>query len=312
MPNNPEQATHSDNQSPPDRSGLATERRNPRSTQLGSLDTASIVKLMADEDAAVLTAMHKAEPTLTALIDSIIPLWNQGGRVIYIGAGTSGRLGVLDASEAPPTFHIEQGRIIGIIAGGDSALRNSSEGKEDDPQGSHAALNEINLTSNDTLIGIASGGTTPYTVGALQHAKSQHTNTAFIVCTPVPHPTFIDHLITLDTGPEVLTGSTRLKAGTATKLALNTISTTLMARTGRVYQNLMVDLKPTNDKLKDRAARIIAKIVGIPRDPALEWLNQAGGSVKIAAVMAKNNITRDEAIALLNEANGNLRDVLDD
>lgn len=313
MPDQAQQPGH-----PPDRSHIATEHRNPRSTRLHELDVAGIVDLIAAEDRAVLDAFDRARPALTAFLTDAEPRWNAGGRLIYIGAGTSGRLGVLDASECPPTFQTPPDRVIGIIAGGDSALRKSSEGKEDDPSGAHPDLQALNLTASDIVIGIAAGGTTPYVLGALAYAKSQTATaplrsamsvsplTALLTCSPVPRPPFADHLIVLDTGPEIVTGSTRMKAGTATKLALNTISTTLMVRSGRVYQNLMVDLRATNDKLRDRAARVISTLTGLARTDAFALLDSAGGSVKSAIVMHRKSLPRDRAESLLAAHAGNL------
>jgi N-acetylmuramic acid 6-phosphate etherase len=314
---------------PPDRSQIGTEQRNPRSMNLHTLSIAECVKLINEEDRAVLSALEKARPALTAFIEAVEPrfLPPNSGRLIYIGAGTSGRLGVLDASEAPPTFQLEEGRIIGLIAGGDSSLRKSSEGKEDDPNGAAETLSALNLTPNDTILGIAAGATTPYVLGALELAKnppptpsplsslsthhSPNPLTALLTCSPIQKPPAADHLILLDTGPEVLTGSTRMKAGTATKLALNTISTTLMVRSGRVYQNLMVDLRASNDKLRDRAARVVSTLTDLPRDAAFSLLDQAGGAAKTAIVMHRRATTRAAAEKLLADAHGRLGEILD-
>ena len=295
---------------PPDRSHLLTEQRNPRSMHLHALSVGACVRLITDEDRAISEAMDRAAPALTAFIEGTEPGFLAGGRLIYIGAGTSGRLGVLDASEAPPTFCIEPGRIIGVIAGGDAALRKSSEGKEDDPGGAAADLESLKLTPNDTVLGIAAGGTTPYVLGALELAtgagagqrpmpRDARPLTGLLTCSPIQKPAAADHLIVIDTGPEVLTGSTRMKAGTATKLALNTISTTLMVRSGRTYENLMVDLRATNNKLRDRAARIISTLSGLPRAGALEVLDRAGGQAKVAIVMARLGMSRAAAEARL-------------
>jgi N-acetylmuramic acid 6-phosphate etherase len=235
---------------------------------------------------------------------------------VYVGAGTSGRLGVLDASEAPPTFQVEPGKIVGIIAGGDTSLRKSSEGKEDDPRGAWPELEALSLTSKDTVLAIAAGGTTPYALGALEFCKQesrpadQRPLTALLVCTAMDQPAAADHLIVLKTGPEVLTGSTRMKAGTATKMTLNTISTTLMVRSGRVYENLMVDVRATNAKLRDRAARIVATLTGLSREECFELLDKAGGSVKTAVVMHRLNLERDAADAQLAGAGGRLHGAL--
>ena len=282
---------------PPDRSHLTTEQRNPHSMDLHALSVAGLIGLIHGEDRTVLDAMDRARPALTAFIEQVEPRFAAGGRLVYLGAGTSGRLGVLDASEAPPTFCVESGRIIGIIAGGDTALRRSSEGAEDDPHGARDELNKLQLNERDTVVGIASGGTTPYVLGGLAEARRINAAvfTGLIVCTPIDPPESVDHLIVIETGPEVLTGSTRMKAGTATKMALNIISTTLMVRSGRVYENLMVDLRATNDKLRDRAARIITMLTPLDRTGAFDLLDRAGGSVKTAIVMHELNLPRPEA-----------------
>lgn len=299
---------------PPDRSHILTEQRNPRSMRLHEMSVRECVQLFNDENRLVNDAMDRAAPALAAFIEQATPRFIAGGRLIYLGAGTSGRLGVLDASECPPTFQTPPDRVIGIIAGGDGALRKSSEGKEDDSNGAAAELDALKLTPLDIILGIAAGGTTPYPLGALAHAKAAFSAashppshiphptsplTALLTCTPVPRPPAADHLIVLETGPELLTGSTRLKAGTATKLALNTISTTLMIQSGRVYENLMVDVRASNDKLRDRAARIIATLTGLSRDESFTLLDRAGGSVKTAVVMRTRNVDRTEAVQLL-------------
>ena len=272
------------------------------------LSVADIVFRIQSEDRAVFKALETARTSLIAFIQALVPRFERGGRLIYIGAGTSGRLGVLDAAEAPPTFQIAPGRIIGLIAGGDAALRKSSEGKEDDPSGSFEILQELDLHEEDMLLGIASGGTTPYVLGALGFVERLRPKplTGFLYCSAMNNPPQADHLILIETGPEVLTGSTRMKAGTATKMALNTISTTLMARTGRVYQNLMVDVKASNDKLLDRAGRIVQTLTGVSRKEAFELIERAEGSVKIAALMQLKSIDYGEARRLLEEARGDL------
>jgi N-acetylmuramic acid 6-phosphate etherase len=291
---------------PPDRSHLSTEQRNPRSAALHTLDMAGLVALMNAENRAVFDALDAAAPALSSFLRDIEPGFIAGGRLIYVGAGTSGRLGVLDASEAPPTFQVEPGRIVGIIAGGDGALRKSSEGKEDELDGAVSELNALHLTPQDTLIGIAAGGTTPYALGAIRYAKAAGCRTALMTCVVVPKPADADHLLLLPTGPEVLTGSTRLKAGTATKLALNTISTALMVRAGKVYGNLMVDVRATNAKLRDRAARIVTTLTGIDRAAAFDLLERAGGSAKTAVVMQRLSLERPEAERRLTQAAGRL------
>ena len=292
----------------PDRSQIRTEQRNPRSSSLHRLDVEACVRLIAEEDRAVFDAMRAASGSIAALIKAIEPRFLAGGRLIYLGAGTSGRLGVLDASEAPPTFQVEPGRIVGIIAGGDQALRRSSEGLEDDPEGARCDLAALGLTARDSIIGIAAGGTTPYVLGAFGLVKGADAGalTALLTCAHVPRPPHCDLMVVLETGPEVLTGSTRMKAGTATKLALNTISTTLMVRGGKVYENLMVDLRATNLKLRDRAARIVATLTGLTRTEALGLLDRAGGSAKVAIAMQRLAIGPEDAAARLARANGRL------
>lgn len=291
---------------PPDRSHVQTEQRNPRTMHLHRLSAGECVALIGQEDRAVLEAMDKARGALTRLLEAAEPGFVAGGRLVYLGAGTSGRLGVLDAAEAPPTFQVEPGRVVGIIAGGDAALRESSESKEDDPAGARKELEELGLTARDTVVGIAAGGTTPYVLGGLKIAARSGATTALIVCTKMERPAWVQHLVVLETGPEVITGSTRMKAGTATKLALNTISTTLMIREGRVYENLMVDLRASNDKLRDRAARIVSTLTGLGRNDAFELLEASGGSVKTAVIMHRLQVSRSVAEARLAAAQGRL------
>ena len=298
---------------PPDRSTIGTEQRNPHSESLHRASVAECVRLIQQEDQAVLTAMASAQEAITAFITAIEPGFQAGGRLIYLGAGTSGRLGVLDASEIPPTFQEPPDRFIGLIAGGDSALRRSSEGKEDEPDGALAELAALALTNRDAVLGIAAGGTTPYVHGALRWCSRLPSPpiTALLSCSAIIKPEGVGRLIVLPTGPEVLTGSTRMKAGTATKLALNTISTTLMVRSGKVYRNLMVDLRASNAKLRDRAARIIATLVECSREHAFVLLDAANGAVKIALVMGKLGLDRAQAEARLTAAEGRLDRLLD-
>ncbi len=273
----------------PDRSNIDTERANPRTAQLHSLDAVGLVRLFNRENYAVLEAMDAAEAALAELIAAAAPGFLRGGRVVYLGAGTSGRLGVLDASEIPPTFCEPPGRFIGIIAGGDRSLRVPSEGAEDDAQGAIPELERLALTADDTVIGIAAGGTTPYVQGALAWARNDERRTtnderplcALLTCADVAAPPGCRRIL-LATGPEVLTGSTRLKAGTATKLALNTISTALMVLAGKVHGNLMIDVKASNLKLRDRALRIVMSLTGLGREAAYDLLERSGWSAKAA------------------------------
>lgn len=298
---------------PPDRSAVGTEARRDATRALHRASIADCVSHINDADREVAEAVAAAMPSIVAMLEDAAPRFTAGGRLVYLGAGTSGRLGVLDASEAPPTFQVEHGRIVGLIAGGDRALRISSEGMEDDPDGAAEALDELGLTWNDTVMGIAAGGTTPYVLGALRYCKTlgEQPLTAMLSCSPIDTPPGCDHLIVADTGPEVLTGSTRMKAGSATKMVLNTISTTLMIQAGRVYENLMVDLRATNEKLLDRAIRIVASVTGLDRAASLELLEAADRDVKLAIVMHGRSLTRDAALSLLETHGGRLHDALD-
>lgn len=301
-------------QFPADRAHVATEHPNPATVRLHALSVRECVEVMNREDRTVPEALAAATDALTALIEAAEPGFCAGGRLVYLGAGTSGRLGVLDASEAPPTFQVEYGRVVGLIAGGDAALRRSSESREDDPDGARAELEGLGLTANDTVVGLAAGGTTPWVLGGVAWAKRLCPGglTGLLTCAPMEKPEGVDHLIVVRTGPEIITGSTRLKAGTATKLALNTISTTLMVRSGRVYRNLMVDLRATNDKLRDRAARIVSTLTGLDRAGAFAALDAAGGEVKAAVVMHRLGVAREEAQRRLAEAGGRLERIIGD
>ena len=298
---------------PPDRSGVHTERRNPRSVDLHRLSVQECVRLINQEDRGVCDAVERAAGAITAFIEAAEPGFADGGRLVYVGAGTSGRLGVLDASEAPPTFQVQPGKVVGLIAGGQEALTHSSESLEDDRHGAIPELDALDLSSLDAVLGVAAGGTTPYVLGAVEYASNlpDAPVTGLIVCTPMEAPRWADHLIVLETGPEVLTGSTRMKAGSATKMTLNIISTTLMVRCGRVYENLMVDLRATSDKLRDRAARIVAELTGLSRAASFDLLERAGGAAKTAVVMHRLEVDRVRAERMLQEASGRLGDVLD-
>ncbi|MDZ4829796.1 MAG: N-acetylmuramic acid 6-phosphate etherase [Phycisphaerae bacterium] len=296
---------------PPDRSHIRTEHRHDASSEFDALSTLDQVRLMADDARAVELAVTAAAPALAAFIDALVERMKRGGRLVYCGAGTSGRLGVLDASECPPTFQSDPAQVLGIIAGGDTALRRSSERKEDDDTGIAPELEAMHFKANDTLVGIAAGGTTPYALGAIRLAKARGALTAMVTCAPGSAFASCDHVIELDTGPEVLTGSTRLKAGSATKLALNIISTVAFTRLGKVYGNLMVDLAATNDKLLDRAIRLLRTFdESLTREEALALLERANRNVKTAIVMRRRGVERDEAVRLLDVARGSLRGVI--
>ncbi len=296
---------------PPDRGELLTEQRHPRSTDLDRLSVEQCVDLLNAEDATVPAAVARASASIAAFISDAEVRMRDGGRLVYLGAGTSGRLGVLDASECPPTFQTPPGLVVGLIAGGDAALRRSSEGREDERHGAHAELEALGVGPRDTVLGIAAGGTTPYVLGGVERASQLGALTGLLTCTPITCPSGVSHLIVVETGPEVLTGSTRMKAGTATKLVLNTISTTLMVRLGKTYQNLMVDLRATNDKLRDRAIRIVMALTALDRAGATELLERAGWEVKTAAVMQGRGVNAREAQAMLARADGQLRAALE-
>lgn len=289
---------------------LPTEARNPATEHIDELPTLDMLRLINDEDAKVSAAVAAVLPETATAIDEIVKRFEQGGRLFYIGAGTSGRLGVLDASECPPTFSVPPSLFQGIIAGGDSALRKSSEASEDSPEQGAADLASHNFTAKDALIGIAASGRTPYVLGALAHARKLGALTIALTCVPnSAMAAAADISIAPLTGPEVITGSTRLKAGTATKLVLNMLSTGIMVRTGAVYGNLMVNLQPTNAKLVDRAQRIIVAATGVDQ-PTAAALLQAAGSVKTAIVMQKLGLDAHEAKARLDQSNGHLRRTL--
>ena len=287
---------------------LPTEARNPHSTHIDGLPTLSMLKVINREDQSVALAVERELPQIARAVDSIAGRFGNGGRLFYIGAGTSGRLGVLDASECPPTFSVAADLFQGIIAGGDTALRLSSEHSEDSAsQGADDLKARFFATEHpDTLVGIAASGRTPYVLGALAYAKSLGALTIALTCVPGSEMAQLAEIaITPNTGAEIITGSTRMKAGTATKLVLNMLSTGLMIRTGAVYGNLMVNVKPTNAKLIDRAERIIVAATGCDRQLASSLLQEAG-SVKVAIVMHKLSLNRTEAEATLARAGGRL------
>lgn len=287
---------------------LPTEARNPRSEHLDQLSTLDMLRVINDEDATVAAAVRAELPAIATGIDEIATRFGRGGRLFYIGAGTSGRLGVLDASECPPTFSVPAELVQGLIAGGDSALRLSSEHSEDSRELGAKDLAATGFGQEgkpDTLVGIAASGRTPYVLGAMEYAKQRGALTIGLSCAPgSPLAKAGEIAISPATGAEVLTGSTRLKAGTATKLVLNMISTGVMVKTGATYGNLMVNVRPTNAKLVDRAERIIAAATGVDRDRAAQLLRGAGDDVKTAIVMAKLSLDVDAAREKLAAANG--------
>jgi len=289
---------------------LPTESRNPASEHIDKLPTLDMLRVINEEDAKVAAAVAAELPYIAAAVDAVAMRFEQGGRLFYIGAGTSGRLGVLDASECPPTFSVPPTLVQGLMAGGDAALRKSSETSEDSPEQGAADLTDAGFTQQDTLVGIAASGRTPYVIGAMKHSKSLGALTLSLTCVPNSQMAAIaDIAIAPVTGPEILTGSTRLKAGTATKLVLNMLSTGVMIKTGAVYGNLMVNVQPTNAKLVDRAQRIIAAATGADQATAAKLLEQ-GGSVKAAIVMYKLSLSPEDARAKLANAKGKLAEAL--
>jgi N-acetylmuramic acid 6-phosphate etherase len=296
-----------------DRGHLLTEQRNPRSVGLDRMSIAEAVELLNAEDATVAAAVAAVKPDLCAAIELVVAAFEAGGRLIYIGAGTSGRLGVLDASECPPTFLSDPCMVQGFIAGGWDALRRAVEGAEDFPEQGAAQMDELDVGPHDVVMGITTGGTTPYVHGALQRARQRGAKTIFFCCVAADHvEDEADVAIRVLVGPEVITGSTRLKAGTATKMVLNIITTISMVRIGKVYENLMVDVNThTNSKLVDRGTRMIQAITGLVRPEAAALLEQAGGHVKTAVVMHARRVDRAEAERLLARHHGHVARILE-
>jgi len=286
-----------------------TEQRNPRTERIDVASSLEIVDLMNAEDATVAGAVHGERERLARAIDLVVDAFRRGGRLVYVGAGTSGRLGVLDAAECSPTFGTPPTMVIGVIAGGYGALVKSVEGAEDDVNAGAAAMDTAAVTDKDVVVGIAASGTTPYVRAALARAQTLGARTALVTCATPPQvlAETCDVIIRPVVGPEALTGSTRLKAGTATKLALNTISTGAMIRLGKVYGNLMVDLMAWSAKLEDRGERIVMECCGVSRGEARAAIERAGGSVKLAIVMVRRGVDQDEARRLLEAAGGFVR-----
>jgi len=283
---------------------LLTEQRNPASQSIDTLGTEDILRIMNSEDARVAEAVRQAIPQIAPAVDAIAETLRNDGRLFYIGAGTSGRLGVLDASECPPTFNAPADLVQGIMAGGEHALAHATEASEDDAASGERDLLAHRFTERDAVVGIAASGRTPYVLGAVTKARSIGAVTAGISCTPASElSAAVEYPIELLVGPEVITGSTRLKAGTATKLALNMISTTVMIRLGHVYGNLMVNVQPKNEKLRDRAVRIITEAAHVTYDEAERLLAEAG-TVKVAIVMAVAGLSAEAAQRKLADAHG--------
>ena len=285
-----------------------TEKRNRRSEKIDEMSTRQIVDLINSEDALVPAAVAKERKGIAAAVDLIVERFRRGGRLFYVGAGTSGRLGVLDASECPPTFGVPPSMVQGIIAGGRGALVRSAEGAEDHPEDGAEAIDKKKVKSIDVVVGLAACGMTPYVHGALARARRIGAGTIFITCAPeavvhIPAEIIINPVV----GPEVVTGSTRMKAGTATKLVLNTLTTAAMIKLGKIYGNLMVDLRVTNEKLRDRSVRIVMEVTGLSSARAKKLLDRAEGRVKAAIVMHFRKVDLPAAARILDESGQFLR-----
>lgn len=291
-----------------------TEQRNPRSARIDQLSTLEIVDLINAEDRMVAQAVGEEREAIARCIEMVVESFRRGGRLFYVGAGTSDRLGVLDAAEMPPTYGTDPEMVQGIIAGGYAALVRAQEGAEDSRADGAAAIDERGVGLDDFVLGIAASGTTPYVHGALARARERGARTGFLLCTYPSEELLATHDVVIAplVGPEVITGSTRMKAGTATKMVLNTITTTAMVRLGKVHGNLMVDLQVTCQKLRDRGERILMETLGVNRTEAARLLDDAKGHVKTALVMGRLGVDADEARRRLDEAGGVVGQVIGD
>lgn len=292
---------------------LITEKRNPNTLDIDSKSIEDILRIINNEDKQVPYAVEKEIPYIKQAVEILVHAFKNGGRLIYIGAGTSGRLGVLDASECPPTFGTDPGMIQGIIAGGYAALIQAQEGAEDKKEQGAIDLMNLNFTSNDVACGIAASRRTPYVVGAIEKAREIGAKTIYITCTPREEMNLaVDVAICPVVGPEVIMGSTRMKSGTAQKLVLNMLTTTSMIRLGKVFGNMMVDLMMTSKKLEERSKRTVMMVTGVDYEKAESVLREAGGHVKTALVMILKGVSRDEAQHRLRQADGFVRGALED
>ena len=295
-----------------DRKDLSTEKQNPKSLDIDTQSINQILRTINQEDQTIANKVNEAIGDISRVVELTTNAIQSGNRIFYIGAGTSGRLGVLDASEMPPTFSVSPKWFNGIIAGGDHALRNSIEGAEDKPEMAVKDLQKHNVSDGDIVIGISTSGAAKYVTSGIEFAKSLGAKTVYLICNEKPHISAdVDVMIKIDTGPEVITGSTRMKAGTATKMVLNMISTTTMIQLGKVYGNLMVDLMAINDKLFDRGIRIIQQLTNVDYEIAKSTLIEAEKSVKTAIVMIKKSCSKDDAKSLLDQQNGLLRKIIE-
>lgn len=291
---------------------LATEERNPATMDIDRVSTLEMVKMINNEDKKVVAAVEKELESIAAAVDVIAVRLEDGGRLIYIGAGTSGRLGVLDASECPPTFGVDPTMVQGIIAGGDMAIRTSVEGAEDDMEEAIHQLKEIGLNHMDVLVGIAASGRTPYVVGALQYGRKVGAATISVSCSPDSEIAKAAEVsITPVVGPEAITGSTRMKAGTAQKMVLNMLSTGAMVRLGKVYENYMIDVQALNEKLVERCKKIVMEVTGVSKDVASATLEDTDYDVKLAIFLIKTGLDIEIGQKILNEHKGRLGSALE-
>lgn len=295
-----------------ERKNLSTEKQNVNSTSIDDKPISEILKIINNEDQSIAEKVNAAIPAIERTVELTTEAIRNGNRVVYLGAGTSGRLGVLDASEMPPTYSVPSDWFNGIVAGGDDALRKSIEGAEDQPEAAVDDLKAFGLKPGDVIIGISTSGAAQYVKSSIEYGKSIDAKTVYLICNEKPFLSAdADVIIKVDTGPEVITGSTRMKAGTATKMVLNMISTATMLQLGNVYGNLMVDLMAVNDKLVDRGTRIIKQLTNVDYETAHSKLFEAGKSVKTAVVMIMKDCSKDEATQLLEEESGFLRKVIE-
>lgn len=292
---------------------LTTEQRNPASENVDQFSSLEIVELMNREDQTVAVAVEKEAVNIALAVDAIVTAMKSGGRLVYMGAGTSGRLGVLDASECPPTFSTDPELVVGLIAGGHGALVRSIEGAEDFPEYGERDLVDVNLANTDVVVGIATSGRTPYVIGGLKYARSIGCKTVGIACNEGSEmETVSDIMVCPVVGPEIVSGSTRMKAGTATKMVLNSLTTATMIRLGKTYGNLMVDLRATNVKLRERSRRIVAMLADVGEEAAQALLDRCDGEVKTAIVAHRRGTEAAEARRILRESDGHLREAMGD
>lgn len=290
---------------------MLSEQRNPNTLHIDTLSPLEVVTLLNHEDKQVAFAVEKNLPQIAQAVEHIVAAFQAGGRLVYIGAGTSGRLGVLDASECPPTFGVPSSMVVGLIAGGETALRNAVEGAEDNREAGEQDLRHIHFSRKDVLVGIAASGRTPYVIGGLTYAKQLGATTISLVSNPNAVMSDIaDITITTAVGPEALTGSSRLKSGTAQKMVLNMLTTAAMIRLGKCYQNLMVDVQATNQKLKARAIRIVMQATDCDQTTAEQTLFMTHGNAKLAIMMLLSGLDKDQAEAVLAQKKGRLQDAL--